>query len=245
MHTSGPRRAVLLVRSRTKAVAIALPAIAITQSSALMVGDPAAIADGVQTAYSFLCLALPLIFVSGVVSADFRSGVARLWLQKPIDPVAFYLARFGEAITVALVLALLGLGAIQLGMGALGLESVPVGDLMDALPRALVVGAVAFGFSSWMSRGSTFATVAFLVAASVGADTLPDLLDRPWSWVADVVLLPMVPFSEFRAFVLGASDAVWIPVARILAYSIGWTALGGLGVWHAVAKGRLPNAEQS
>ncbi len=43
----------------------------------------------------------------------------------------------------------------------------------------------------------------------------------------------------------GVSDAVWIPLAQILAYSIGWTALGALGVWYTVNKGRLPHAEQS
>lgn len=245
MYTSGARRAVLLVRTRTKAVVIALLAIAATQLSALIAGEPAAIAAGLNTAYSFICLVLPVIFVAGVVSTDFRSGVTRLWLQKPIDPVVFYLARFAEGISVALVLSLLALGGIQLGVGALGEASLPVGDLLDALPRALVAGAVAFGFSSWMPRGSMLAAVAFLVAASSVADTLPDLLGRPWNWLADVVLVPVVPMSELREFLLGESDAVWIPAARILAYSVGWTALGALGVWRAVTKGRLPNAEQS
>ena len=245
MYTPIARRATLLVRSRIKALVITLLAIAVTQSSVLLVGEPAAIAESMATAYSFLCLALPVIFVSGAVSADLRAGTVRLWLQKPVDPVVFYLGRFAEGISVALVFALLGLGATRLGIAALGEKLVPVGDLVDALPPILIVGVVAFGFSSWVPRGSTLATIAFLVAGSMAGATLPDLLGRPWNWLADAVLVPISALRDFRGFLLGTSDAVWIPVARILAYSIGWTALGALGVWHTVTKGRLPNAEQS
>ncbi len=43
----------------------------------------------------------------------------------------------------------------------------------------------------------------------------------------------------------GVSDAVWIPLGQIVAYSIGGTTLGALGVWYMVNNGKLPHAEQS
>ena len=195
--------------------------------------------------FLYLCLGLPLVFASGVVSGDFRNGVARLWLQKPINPVRFYLSRFSEGFLVSLVCALLALGATRLGTAALG-QPDKAGQLLGYLPYVLVFACVVFGFSSWISRGSTLVAIGFLSAGAVAQQVaLPDLLGRPWNWLFEAILVPIPAMREFRDFLVGTSDAVWIPVAQILAYSIGWTALGALGVWYTVNKGRLPHAEQS
>ena len=120
------------------------------------------------------------------------------------------------------------------------------GRLLGYLSYVPIFACVVFGFSSWMARGSTLAAIGFL-AAGAGARGmgLTDLLGRPWNWLFEAILVPIPALREFRDFLVGTSDAFWIPSAQVLAYSIGWTALGALGVWYAVNKGRLPHAEQS
>ena len=245
MYTTTARRIILSFRLRAKVLIMALLAITIIELPSLVFGQPEAIAQSLVTTYAVLSLALPVIFVSGVVSGDFRSGIFQIWLQKPIDPLAFYLRRFWEEFSIALVLTLLALGATRLGIAALGSEPVEIGELLDTLPLTLIVGAMAFGFSAWLPRGSAIGTIAFAIAGAMAGERLPDLLGRPWSWLADAVLIPMTALEDFRNYLLGESNAIWIPLARIVAYSIGWTALGALGVWYTVNKGRLPNAEQS
>ena len=245
MYAPLARRTVLSFLLRTKALIVTFSAIAITQLDVFIGRQPESFAYSLTISYTILCFALPIIFVSGVVSGDLRSGTVRLWLQKPIDPVVYYLGRFLEELSVALVLTLLALGAARLGIAALGRELVPIGELLDALPLALIVGAMAFGFSAWLPRGSGIGTFAFVIAGLVAGESLPDLLGRPWSWLAEAVFIPATALEDFRNFVLGESDAIWIPLARIVAYSIGWTAVGALGVWYTVTKGKLPIAEQS
>ena len=245
MYTSFARRTVLLSRSRLRALVLTVLALQITEFRSLTSGDASVVLASWIDNYSLLCIAFPFIFVAGVVSGDLRTGVARLWLQKPVDPVAFYLCRFVERFLVSLAAALLALGAIRLATAALG-ESDEVGLLLARLPYVLVLACVTFGFSSWISRGSTLVAIGFLSAGAVAQQVaLPDLLGRPWNWLFEAILVPIPAMGEFRDFLVGVSDAVWIPVAQILAYSIGWTALGALGVWYTVNKGRLPHAEQS
>lgn len=245
MYTPFARRAVLLIRLRLKTLIVTCVTLTMVQLPILIDGEPGAIAQSIVTTYSLLCLALPLIFLGGVVAEDFRRGTARLWLQKPIDPVVYYLGRFVEALSVALVLMLLALGGTWLGTAALGDELVPIGDLLDALPRTLIIAPIAFGFSAWLPRGSTIGAIGFVIAGSIAGESLPDLLGRPWNWLADAVFIPMAALQDFRAFVLGTSNVIWIPLARIVAYSVGWTAFGALGVWYTVTKSKLPYAEQS
>ena len=245
MHTLLARRTVLLIRSRFKALLLTVLAIQITEFRRLTSGDISAmLASGIDT-YSLLCLAFPFIFMAGVVSGDFRTGVARLWLQKPVDPVRFYLCRFAERFLVALACALLTLGAIRLGTVALGAPD-EVGLLLGRLPYVLVLACVTFGFSCWISRGSTLVAIGFLSAGAVAHQVAwPGQLGRPWNWLFEAILVPIPAIGEFRDFLVGVSDAVWIPLAQILTYSVGWTGLGALGVWYTVNKGRLPHAEQS
>lgn len=245
MYTPFARRTVLLTQSRFKALFLTILAIQVTEFRSLTSGDTSVMLESWIHTYSLLCLTFPFIFVAGVVSADFRTGVARLWLQKPVDPVRFYLCRFGERFLVSLTCALLTLGAIRLATAALG-ESDEIGLLLGRLPYVLVLACVTFGCSCWISRGSTLVAIGFVSAGAVGQQmALPDLLGRPWNWLFQATLVPIPAMREFRDFLVGVSDAVWIPLAQILAYSIGWTALGALGVWYTVTKGRLPNAEQS
>ena len=245
MYMPWSRRVILLVRSRVKALTLTVLAIGIFHLANLVSGEPTLLAESFRDIFLFLCLALPLVFASGVVSGDYRSGMARLWLQKPIDPVRFYLSRFSERFLVSLVCALLALGATRLGTAALG-QPDETGRLLGYLPYVLIFACVVFGFSCWISRGSMLVAIGFLSAGAVAQQmALPDLLGQPWNWLFDAIVVPIPALREFRDFLVGASDAVWIPLAQILAYSIGWTALGALGVWYTINKGRLPNAEQS
>lgn len=239
------RRVILLVRSRVKALTLTVLAIGIISWPSLASGGATLLATGLGDIFAMLCLALPLVFAAGVVSGDFQRGMARLWLQKPIGPVRFYLSRFLERLLVSLVFALLALGATRLGIAALG-QPDEVSRLLGYLPYVLIFACVVFGFSSWISRGSTLVAIGFLAAGSLARETgSTDLLGRPWNWLVEALFVPMPAIGEFRDFLVGGSDAIWIPSAQILAYSIGWTALGALGVWYTVNKGRLPHAEQS
>ena len=245
MYMPLSRRVILLVRSRVKALTLTVLAIGIIEWRNLIGGEPTLLASSLGDIFGILCLALPLIFASGVVSGDFRSGMTRLWLQKPIEPVRFYLSRFLEVLLVSMVFALLALGATRLGTAALG-EPAETGRLLGYLPYVPVFACVVFGFSCWMSRGSTLVAIGFLSAGAMANEmAFVDLLGRPWNWLFEAILVPIPAMRGFRDFVAGVSDAFWIPSAQILAYSIGWTALGALGVWYAVNRGRLPNAEQS
>ena len=245
MYMPLSRRVILLVRSRARALTLTVLAIGIIEFRNLNGGEPTLLAASLGDIFAILCLALPLVFASGVVSGDFRSGTARLWLQKPIDPVRFYLSRFLEGLLVSLVFALLALGATRLGTAAVG-QHEETSRLLGYLPYVLIFACVVFGFSSWMARGSTLVAIGFLAAGGVVRELGSiDLLGRPWNWLAEALLVPIPALREFREFVVGTSDAFWVPSAQILAYSIGWTALGALGVWYTVNKGRLPLAEQS
>ena len=245
MYMPLSRRVILLVRSRARALTLTVLAIGIIELRNLIGGEPTLLAASLGDIFAILCLALPLVFASGVVSGDFRSGMARLWLQKPIDPVRFYLSRFLEGLLVSLVFALLALGATHLGTAAVG-QPEETSRLLGYLPYVLIFACVVFGFSSWMARGSTLVAIGFLAAGGVARELgSTDLLGRPWNWLAEAILVPIPALREFRDFLVGVSDVFWIPLARILAYSIGWTALGALGVWYTVNKGRLPHAEQS
>lgn len=245
MYMTLSRRVILLVRSRVKALTLTVLAIGIIEWPNLIGGEPALLAVGLGDTFAILCLALPLVFASGVVSGDFRRGMARLWLQKPTGPVCFYLSRFLEGLLVSLVFALLALGATRLGIAALG-QPDEISRLLGYLPFVLIFACVVFGFSSWISRGSTLVAIGFLAAGAVAREMGSiDRLGRPWNWLVEALLVPMPAIREFGDFFVGGSDAIWIPLAQILAYSIGWTGLGALGVWYAVNKGRLPHAEQS
>lgn len=245
MYMPLSRRVILLVRSRVKALTLTVLAIGIIHLANLVSGEPTLLAESFRDIFLFLCLALPLVFASGVVSGDFRSGMARLWLQKPIEPVRFYLSRFLEGLLVSLVFALLALGATRLGTAALG-QPDETSQLLGYLPYVLIFACVVFGFSCWIWRGSTLVAIGFLAAGAVAREVGSiDLLGRPWNWLAEALLVPIPAMRDFRDFLVGVSDAFWIPSAQILAYSIGWTALGALGVWYTVNKGRLPHAEQS
>ena len=245
MYMPLSRRVVLLVRSRAKALTLTVLAIGIIELRNIIRGGSTLLATSLGDTFAILCLALPLIFASGVVSGDFRRGMPRLWLQKPIDPVRFYLSRFLEGLLVSLVLALLALGVTRLGIAALG-QPDETSQLLGHLPYVLIFACVVFGFSSWISRGSTLVAIGFLGAGAVAREMgSADLLGRPWNWLVEALLVPIPAIREFRAFLVGVSDAFWIPLAQILAYSIGWTALGALGVWYTVNKGKLPHVEQS
>ena len=245
MYMPLSRRVILLVRSRVKALTLTILAIGVIHLASLVSGEPSRLAESLRDIFLFLCLALPLVFASGAVSGDFRSGMARLWLQKPIEPVGFYLSRFLEGLLVSLVFAVLALGATRLGTAALA-QPDETSQLLGYLPYVLIFACVVFGFSCWISRGSILVAIGFLSAGTVAQQmALPDLLGRPWNWLFEAILVPIPAVREFRGFLVGVSDAGWIPLAQILAYSIGWTALGALGVWYTVNKGRLPNAEQS
>ena len=168
-----------------------------------------------------------------------------LWLQKPIGPGRFYLSRFLEGLLVSLVFALFALGATRLGTAVLG-QPDESSQLLGYLPYVLIFACVVFGFSSWMARGSTLVAIGFLAAGAVAREMGSiDLLGRPWNWLVEALIVPIPALRGFREFVVGTSDAFWIPSAQILAYSIGWTALGALGVWYTVNMGRLPHVEQS
>ena len=177
MHMALGRRTTLLVRSRVKALALTVSAIGFIELRSLTSGEPPLLAASLVDMFSFLCLVLPLIFVSGVVSGDFREGRARLWLQKPVDPVRFYLFRFAEGLLASLVLALLALGAIWLGLAVLD-QPDEASQLLGYPPYVLVFACVVFGFSSWISRGSTLVAIGFWAAGAIAnemafADLVP------------------------------------------------------------------------
>ena len=106
-------RAVALQRARWRLLAVtAVATLAMTWlfAAALVPEDRGRAIFQVLTFGSVL---LPMIVGHGMIAGDLRSGVALLWLQKPVHPIPFFMRRALDVtlLGVTLVLALWGAGA--------------------------------------------------------------------------------------------------------------------------------------
>jgi hypothetical protein len=171
----------------------------------------------------------PAILAHGAVSTDLRSGVALLWLQKPVDPIRFYLLRGLEVLglSVVIVLTVSGAGALLATLLA-GPETGHV--VMTAIPLNILFAAstsvLAFAFSAWGT--SLDALLAFFVFYFSGvALAEPGLLRDVLAWVG----FPLESAATItRYFSLGETENLAWSLARVLVFLTTWTLLAGLGL---------------
>jgi hypothetical protein len=174
----------------------------------------------------FGCALLVPILAHGMISADLRSGVAMLWLQKPVRPVAFYAQRGAEvtALAVALVLVLWGTGTALIA-ASVGLDAAR-GVLASAPGAALLVVSVCaltFAFSAWGVPTDSLLALVGLVAGTLalaaGGPLVPVL-----EWIA-VPVDPIMDLMRGRsAFPLG--ETLW----RVGRFLVLWGLLGVAGL---------------
>ncbi len=189
-----------------------------------------------------------ILLTAGLVARDLIDGGAQIWLQKPVSPLAFYLARFGEAVLAWSSVLVLASLAARLATGALGWQAEV--DLLVALPRiwlsSFVVASIAFGLSPWLVRGASLATLLVWLGGMVLEIELAvrtELLGPATNPLLRAVLFPESALDRVADFAAGTGDAILVPLARILAYALTWIALGSYGVARATGHGGLARAQ--
>lgn len=241
------RRLILLARPHATVLLIVTGSLAMLQMVMLR-GRGEAWLDLVGASLNLLSGAFAIILTSGIVSRDLTRGMMPVWLQKPVDPVRFYLARMAEAVVAWTLLSLAAILATRGVTGWLG-WSAPV-ELTTAIPRiwltSLAISAIAFGVSPWLPKGGTVTAVAVALAGIVIEQDLAIRgaeIGTVWPVLLRLVILPSTALESVAAFVAGRSDAIWGPLAHIALYVAAWVAFGALGVRTAVVHGWAARAQ--
>lgn len=225
-----PRRAALIFREHGRGFA------ALVALTAVLYGLYASLRDSVDD-WMAVAPTLVVALVPIVVVGSFRQSVAggaALWLQKPVDPMRFHLARLLEVAFVAVVASVLfRCAAVAVGLAA-GWE--PDAHPLQALPgdglTAVLVVIAGFGLSSWFGDHGRLATAAYL-ALSLFFQLLLVQAEVPqgaWPRLVRAAFFPASASAKVRAVLAGAADVDWQALAWLLAYCAAWLAVGIAGV---------------
>lgn len=225
---SWPRRVVLHLRESAGALAVVVGAallfLALDAGSGSLSGEGAVLV---------VVLGVPLALSSRGLGA--RAGIATLWVQKPVDPVRYYLAgaAWDVAVAVGATLTLLSiLGMVALGVGLDPLVH-PIWTICALSAVPLLVASMASGAAMWFPRTGWLVTLAALVCTlnlEVSMALNPALGEQPWVRWARALLPPwesIVSLLDLDA--LDASAAAWALV-RILLHMAAWIGGGVLGL---------------
>ena len=199
-------------------------------------------ADGFEGNVTGLVLVLGLPLVLTTVGADLRKGVAPLWVQKPVDPVRFYLARFFEGALTSVGSTVVTIGVVVAMALWSGWEPAthPLRPVVVNALFALVVASVAFGFCVMVPRAGKMATLA-LIGIAIAKEMLESLDPSGWDWIGSplvsMVLFPLRSLVELRAAGGVEPESLLGPLAWVLCYSAAWVTIGALGIRHAFSRG--------
>ena len=235
---SSQRRMHLLLRAKLGALIIVTLVVAAVTAPTLVRDDPV---GTLGLRFYLLMIIHAAIIGSGVVSADLGNGAGQLWLQRPVRPITFYLLRQAEAIWMAVLLCVIASLAVRLAGDWFGLtlDPDPITNLPVLLVNCGMMVALAFGASSWMSRGNTLVVLVFWVGSAI--------LDIEFvemdAWYVEVVRAVVVPIQAASAlgdvWIRGDDGSALIELARIAAFLVTWTPIGSVGVWYATTRGGL------
>lgn len=235
-------RIVILARSRTRVLAIVTGALGLYGLSVLLRLDGVeALREFVAIVSGGFALAAPLIFAG--VCSDLDHGVGAFWLQKPVSPLQFYMARFGEALAVSMALLLVLMACLALTPEILDPEY-SFADNLRNVPRAaswtLLVLSVGFGLTSWLSSRGVVATLALVLLTFFAEiqSAITAAPEPPSVSLLQRLLLPYWAIRDLPSYLDGAAPSVVSSVAWIIGYSASWVGIGLLGVRYA-ANGRL------
>jgi hypothetical protein len=225
-------RAVALLRARWRLLAVTAGASLCTAAVFAVALEREDRLDAIAEALAVAELLLPLIVAHGMISGDFRSGVALLWLQKPISPLLFYVRRALEVtlLGVALMLALWGVGT-SIAAASLGLDAGR--QMLSAAPTGILfvlgVSAILFGFSAWGVQADTLLTAAFVVASTFSL-LAGGILAEMLVWVA----LPVDAIGTLGGVLTGedteGARAAALHFARFLGM---WAGIGCAGLLYS------------
>lgn len=198
--------------------------------------------DGFEGNVTGLVMVLGLPLVLTTVGTDSRIAVAPLWVQKPVNPVGFYLARFVEGALATIGLTVVTIVLVAAMAGGLGAEPAihPLRTVVVNALFAFVVGAVAFGFCVMLPRGGRLATLT-LVGISIAWEILESMDPSGWNWIGSplvgIVLFPLRALVELRALGGVEPESVLGPLARLTCYSAAWVTVGALAIRRAFSRG--------
>ncbi len=230
-----PSRITILFRSRGGALFILALAAAAMSALEWRAGN----FEG-TTARVVVVMGVPLVLTT--VGANLRKGVALLWVQKPVDPVRFHLARFAEGALASVVLSVVVVSifiAVALGSGWKPVTHPLRPVVIDAL-LAFVMASVGFGFCATLPRGGKLAALALVGVTVVReAFVLPDPSAMDWlrSPLVDMMLFPLTPLIELRATEGMELESLLGPLAWVLCYAAAWVGVGALGIRRAFSRG--------
>lgn len=189
-----------------------------------------------------IALGVPLALSSG--GLGIRSGAATLWVQKPVEPLRYYLATVTQNIALSVGMVIILLVALSTLALRLGWEMPPnpLWVLCSLSLQSLLVASMTCGASPWLPRIGWLFTlgmfaVTFFMVVSVASS--PALLDQPWvKWI--FAILP--PWGSTN--VIGNPDGFDASggvraLGRILLYGGVWVALGAVGVRRLLTNGTL------
>ncbi len=233
------KRVLLIVRAHGNALAV-VGAVALI----LLVLDRASgMVGGGRVAQLVVALGVPFALASD--GLGIRSGVAVLWVQRPVDPIRYYLAQFGERVTASMVVtAVLEATIISVALWW-GWEPLahPLRILFVTSLVPLLIISMAFGASVWLPRTGQL-VVAAVVAVTVSLELVlvlnPDLLQSGRRWLpwARGILVPWRAFIELGVLE-GLNVSAAAPLMRIFAYAGAWIGVGALGVGRVLSNGTL------
>lgn len=195
------RRAIALLRARRNLVVVTVAASLVTAAVfalALATEDRVA---AISQVLLFAAVLLPLIVGHGMISGDLRTGVAMLWLQKPLHPVAYFASRAIEvtALSTLLILALWGVGSAITAWGS-GLAEAR--DFLAFAPSVVLIGICAsillFGFSAWGIQVDSMLAVACFFG-SLFTVMQGGLLAKSLAWI----VLPVEALGVVTQFLSG------------------------------------------
>ena len=235
-------RIVILVRSRARVLAVVLGALGLYGLSILLRLDGVeALREFVAIVSGGFAIAVPLVFAG--TCSDLDHGVGAFWLQKPVSPPRFYMARLGEAMAVSLGLSLVLIACLALTTEVLD-PDYSFADNLRNVPRAaswaVLVLSVGFGLSSWLSSRGAVATLALVLLTFVAEiqSAIIAAPEPPSVGLLQRLLLPYWAIRDLPTHLVAAAPSVAGSVSWIIGYSAFWVGIGLLGVRYC-ANGRL------
>lgn len=228
-------RIAILFRSRSGPLAILALATAAIVALEHRLDDFTGVVSG-------LVVAVGVSLVLTTVGADLRNRVAPLWIQKPVSPVRFYLARFLEGTLASMSLSLLVIGVSIGVLLQTGWEPAvhPLRVVSAYALLAFVVAAIGFGLSVTLPRGGKLATVA-LLGVTLAREMLvaPDSTAVDWlsSLPVRMLLFPMTALADLAAGEGMSPALLFRNLARVFCYAAAWIGIGALGIHRAFSRG--------
>jgi hypothetical protein len=179
---------------------------------------------GVSATLAYLAGLAMIVLLAGFVSTDRREGYGAILFSHPTSPLAYYGLRWGLAVALALVAALVFLLLGQ--MVAWGEVRGGGAGMLLPLLTALIYGGLMAFFSTVLRRGDAW--VVFLLFLPTFFPQLLALLEGALPAGVHALLLFLLPpqgalQEVYRGLLLG--DVVWPAAVFAAGYGIVWLAL--------------------